>query len=270
MTGADRFGRLSEPAPRSVTVAGVELGRGSRVVLRPGPRADVLDRALAGRVAVVESVEQEVDGRVQLAVTLEDDPGRELGRRRQPGHRFFYAPDEVEPLADAAGPPRTRVLVAGVGNVFMGDDGFGVEVARRLAERPLRPGVEVRDFGIRGLDLVYALGDGYDAVVLVDAVPRGERPGSLFVIEPEPEGGEVALDAHGMDPAKVLAVARQLGEVPGRILLVGCEPLATMTDDEELLGELSEPVGGAVEEAVRLVESVLDELLEDDVRGGGT
>jgi hydrogenase maturation protease len=265
----DGFEQLRRPAPRSISVAGVELGRGSRVVLRPGAGADVLDRALAGRLATVESVEQDVDGRLQLAVTVDDDPGRELGRRRMPGHRFFYSPDDVEPLAEPAAQPRRRVLVAGIGNVFMGDDGFGVEVARRLAERTLAAGVEVRDFGIRGLDLVYALGDRHDAVVMVDAVPRGEAPGTLFVIEPEAEAVPVSLDAHGMDPAKVLAVAAQLGAVPERVLLVGCEPLVTVTDDQELVGQLSEPVGAALDDAVRLVESLLDELLEEDEGGGG-
>src|SRR3712207_6645350 len=110
-----------------------------------------------------------------------------------------------------------RILVAGIGNIFLGDDGFGVEVVRRLAGRELPAGVDVQDFGIRGLDLMYALGDGYDAAVLVDAVPRGEPPGTLSVIEPEPEADDVPLDAHGMDPAKVLALAQQLGDVPEKV-----------------------------------------------------
>jgi hydrogenase maturation protease len=258
----DGFEQLRAPRPRSVRVAGHELGRGSRVVLRPrGAGADALDRALAGKLGVIDAVLCDMEGGIQLGVVLEDDPGRDLGELRQPGHRFFFAPDEVEPLADQ--PATTRVLVAGIGNVFMADDGFGVEVAKRLAERRLPPGVEVRDFGIRGLDLVYALGEGYDAVVLVDLVARGSAPGTLFVIEPDldEQVEQVALDAHGMDPVKVLALARQLGDVPERVLLVGCEPQVRMRGDEQdLVGELSPPVGAAVGEAVGLVEALLLEL----------
>jgi hydrogenase maturation protease len=265
----DGFEHLRATAPRSVEVDGVEVGRGSRVVLRPRSGGDVMDRAVAGKLAVVETVHQDLDGKVHLAVTIEDDPGRDLGERRRPGHRFFFSPDDVEPLASNA-LPNMRVLVAGIGNIFMADDGFGVEVARRLAQHELPAGVDVVDFGIRGMDLVFALGEGYDAAVFVDAVPRGEPPGTLFVIEPEIETSEqVMLDAHGMDPVKVLSLAGQLGPVPERILVVGCQPLTGMTgDEEELVGELSAPVLAAVDEAVRLVESVLDELLQTGERGG--
>jgi hydrogenase maturation protease len=243
-------------------VAGVEVGRGSKVVLRPGAGGDVFDRAIAGKLGVVEGIHQEVEGAIQLAVVLEDDPGRDLGERRQPGHRFFFSPEELEPLAGAS-PPGVRVLVAGIGNVFMADDGFGVAVAERLAERKLPPGVDVVDFGIRGMDLVYALGEGYDVAVFVDAVPRGEEPGTLFVIEPDLREGEVAIDFHGMDPVKVIALARELGEVPERVLVVGCEPKVRMNgDEEEIVGELSEPVLAAVDGAVELVEDLLGELTE--------
>jgi hydrogenase maturation protease len=246
-------------------VAGVRIGRGSRVVLRPAPGGDVFDRAIAGKLAVIDGIHETMEGSVQLAVVVEDDPGRELGHKRQPGHRFFFSPADVEPLAQEP-PPARRVLVAGIGNIFMADDGFGVEVARRLSERELPRGAEVSDFGIRGLDLVYALGEGFDAAVFVDAVPRGEQPGTLFVIEPELDtpAAPVALDAHGMDPVKVLALASQLGSVPERVLVVGCEPQVRMTGDEdELVGELSEPVRAALDEAVELVSSLLGELLEE-------
>ena len=243
-------------------MAGVEVGRGSRVVLRPRAGADIFDRAIAGKVAVVDRVDEDMEGSVQLAVVVEDDPGRDLGEMRQPGHRFFFSPEEVEPLAGQP-QPAARVLVAGIGNIFMGDDAFGVEVARRLADRPLPAGVEVGDFGIRGIDLMYALGEGYDAAVFVDAVPRGEPPGTLSVIEPELEEGEATIDAHGMDPVKVLSLARQVGSVPERILVVGCEPGVRMTgDEEEMVGELSEPVRAAIDDAVGLVESVIRELTE--------
>jgi hydrogenase maturation protease len=246
-----------------VTVGGVEVGRGSRVVLRPRAGADIFDQAIAGRVAVVDRVDEDMEGLVQLAVVVEDDPGRDMGELRQPGHRFFFSPEEVEPLAGQEQPP-VRVLVAGIGNVFMADDAFGVEVARRLAERALPAGVEVGDFGIRGIDLMYALGEGYDAAVFVDAVPRGEPPGTLSVIEPRLEDGAPAtLDAHGMDPVKVLSLARQVGDVPERILIVGCEPAVRMTGEEdEVVGELSEPVKAAVPAAVEMVESLLEDLTQ--------
>jgi hydrogenase maturation protease len=253
-------------SPRYVTLDGVKVGRGSRVVLRPRPGADILDQAIAGRVAVVDRVDEDMEGSLQLAVVVEDDPGRDLGELRQPGHRFFFSPDEVEPLAGQP-EPAARVLVAGIGNIFMGDDAFGVEVVRRLAERELPAGVEVGDFGIRGIDLMYALGEGYDAAVFVDAVPRGEPPGTLSVIEPDPEDGGATIDAHGMDPVKVLALARQVGSAPERILIVGCEPAVRMTGDEdELVGELSEPVRAAIDAGVELVETVVGELLEEGGR----
>lgn len=244
-------------------MGGVEVGRGSRVVLRPRAGADIFDQAIAGKVAVVDRVDEDMEGLVQLAVVVEDDPGRDMGEMRQPGHRFFFSPDEVEPLAGQTQPP-VRVLVAGIGNVFMADDGFGVEVARRLTERTFPPGVDVADFGIRGMDLMYALGEGYDAAVFVDAVPRGEPPGTLFVIEPRLDGGGAApMDAHGMDPVKVLALASQIGDVPERILIVGCEPALRMTGEEEdLVGELSEPVKAAVPAAVEMVESLLEDLTQ--------
>src|SRR5436309_7524179 len=125
-----------------------------------------------------------------------------------------------------------RILIACIGNIFLGDDGFGVEVAQRLQSRKTKqypPGVEVIDFGIRGMDLAYTLLDDYDTLVLVDAVPRGGPPGTLYLIEPDltgidPEKGaeasREALDAHSMDPVKVLAFARTLGARPIRTLLI--------------------------------------------------
>jgi hydrogenase maturation protease len=253
-------------APRTTVTGGVEIGRGSRVVLRPGPGADVFDVALAGRVGIVDRLDQDLEGNLQVAVTVEDDPGRDLGEARQPGHRFFFSLDEVEPLAAPGqpAPARARVLVAGIGNVFLGDDGFGVEVAPRLVTPETPPGVDVADFGIRGMDLVYALGEDYDAAVFVDAVPRGEEPGTLYVIEPDVDDDELSLDTHGMDPVKVLRLARELGPVPERLLVVGCEPLTRLSGDttDELVGELSEPVATAVDEAAGLVESLLGEVIE--------
>jgi hydrogenase maturation protease len=207
-----------------------------------------------------------VEGNVKLAVTVEDDPGADLGALRQIGHRFFFGPEEVEPLDDAPRPgARARVLVAGIGNVFMADDGFGVELARRLVDRPLPAGVEVKDFGIRGMDLAYALGEGWDGALILDAVPRGGEPGSLYVIEPDGPGDELSLDTHGMDPVRVLTLAAELGALPDRVLIVGCEPAVRMTGDEEdVLAELSDPVRGAVGRACALVEELLAELTQTE------
>jgi hydrogenase maturation protease len=160
---------------------------------------------------------------------------------------------------------KTRVLVAGIGNVFLGDDGFGVEVVRRLSQRTLPEGVHVVDFGIRGLDLTYALLDGYETAILVDATSRGQAAGTLYVLEPEtadhwrPIGG--VLDTHGMDPARVLALARAMGGRLPTLRVVGCEP-ATFGDDEGGLMGLSAPVEAAVDEAVRLVERLLSPAAE--------
>jgi hydrogenase maturation protease len=166
-----------------------------------------------------------------------------------------------------------RILVAGVGNVFLGDDGFGVEVVRRLAGRELPEGVEVADFGIRGMDLVYALQDDYEVIVFVDATPRGEKPGTVYLLEPEiEEDGEVVLDTHGMDPVKVIKLARALGAKHTRTFVVGCEPQVVLSgeDYDDMLMELSEPVHAAVDEAVKLVGSLVKKIGEegDKVRFG--
>ncbi|HEX5385669.1 MAG TPA: hydrogenase maturation protease [Gemmatimonadales bacterium] len=271
----DFWQELARPGADSVEVDGVELRAGSRVRLRPKPGRDAFDAILAGRAARVESVEHDVSGAIHLAVTLDDDPGRDLGAGRFPGHRFFFASDEVEPL-EPDGPPgtaetvagamATRILVAGIGNIFLGDDGFGVAMAERLASRPWPVGVEVREFGIRGLDLAYELQRGYAAAVLVDAVPRGGAPGTLYVIEPALDlAAEVAVDAHGMDPVKVLHLARALGGEPPRTLVVGCEPepLPADLDPSEIVAELSAPVRAALDAAVELVESVVATLFNE-------
>jgi hydrogenase maturation protease len=149
-----------------------------------------------------------------------------------------------------------RILVAGVGNIFFGDDGFGVEVSRRLSERALPEGVQVKDFGIRGLDLTYALLDGWDAAILVDALPRGGDPGTLYVIDPAADAGPPVLDPHAMHPARVLAMARELGGTPPILRVVGCEPGAA----EEMQMGLSPAVAAAVDPACTLVEQLAKEL----------
>lgn len=142
------------------------------------------------------------------------------------------------------------ILVAGVGNVFLGDDGFGVEVVRRLAGR--LPGVRVADFGIRGFDLAMALLEPHELVVLVDAVRRGGEPGTLYVLEVGDAPGPTDFAAHGMDPAQVLRNVRAMGGSPGRVMLVGCEP-----GDFGEMGRLSPTVEAAVDEAARMVESLV-------------
>lgn len=148
-----------------------------------------------------------------------------------------------------------RMLVAGIGNIFQSDDGFGVEVAQRLASETLPREVQVRDFGIRGLHLAYEMMDGgYATTVLVDATRRGGTPGSLYLIEPELEKLQAAgADAHSMDPAAVFATLKMLGGVPGRVLIVGCEPESV----EEGMG-LSAPVANAVGNAVEFVREIID------------
>lgn len=155
-----------------------------------------------------------------------------------------------------------NVLVAGIGNIFLGDDGFGVEVANRMASLPQPEGVVVADFGIRGVHLAYELLGGYDALVLIDAVPLGEEPGTIAVIEPEvadlvASDDDIAptMDAHSMNPAVVLGMLAGLGGEVGRVLIVGCQP--------EFLDEgigLSAPVTAAIDRAITAVTELVTEL----------
>jgi hydrogenase maturation protease len=166
-----------------------------------------------------------------------------------------------------------RILIVGIGNIFLGDDGFGVEVARRLMNSTYPPGVQVSDFGIRGVDLAYTLLDDYEVLILIDATARGGAPGTLYLIEPDlsgfdpergAEAGRNALDAHSMDPVKVLAFARTLGANPCRTLLVGCEPTSFASGEHytEMQVGLSEPVQAAIDGAVKMVNSLLEQLLQ--------
>jgi hydrogenase maturation protease len=264
---SDFWDVMGRPGTAAALVGGTEIRKGSRVRLRPREGGDIFDLALAGRVGVVEALEEDTDGDIQVAVALDDDPGRDLGEARFLGHRFFFRLDEIEPVGEGAGAGAAapRMLVAGIGNIFLGDDGFGVAVARRLQRQQLPEGVEVADFGIRGIDLAYALQAEYDAVVFVDAAPRGEAPGTISVIEPEFDPGEVAIDTHGMDPVRVLAHARALGRVPDRVLVVACEPERVVhgEHDEDLVGELSPTIRAAVENAVLVIESLVTELMAE-------
>ena len=210
---------------------------------------------------------------------LESDAGGQPGsERRSHGAQPDLGragPDRgsvPDPVAAGPGPlsedpsdvePRTRTLIAGVGNIFLGDDGFGVEVARRLASRQLPAWARVADFGIRGMHLAYELLEGYESTILVDATPRGGQPGTVYLIEPDLEslGDDAApADAHGMDPRTVFGLLRTLGGTPGRVLIVGCEPAST----EEEIG-LSEPVAAGVNEAVALILDLLEREENSDV-----
>src|SRR6478752_4728350 len=163
-----------------------------------------------------------------------------------------------------------QILVAGVGNVFLGDDAFGVELVRELMRRPSLPHVTLRDFGTRGLDLAYTLVDGVDALLLLDTVQRGHPPGTLTVLEPDFESGQAPEEllgpGHGVDPCRVFALVRALGGALPRTRLLGCEPLSFGSDEEPMLAP-SAPVQDAISRALPLVEQLLLELSEEPCVG---
>jgi hydrogenase maturation protease len=278
-------GTRRDPAPVPA------LTRGTLVRLRPSRRADAQDMFLTGRIAVVNQVLTDVDDTTHVAVALIDDPAAEL--HDWYGRYLHFAPSELEPLAvtdrclkpaetavgdshedpavaqrclgaaetavrdSRVGTVGRRVLVAGIGNVFLGDDGFGPEVARCLQlGEPLPDGVRVADYGIRGLHLAHDLLAGYDVLILVDALPNDGTPGRVEVIEVDPAGlGAGEFDGHGMDPLAVLAgVARFGGTLPDTYV-VGCR-VATV---DETIG-LSEPVAAAVPAAATAVRALLTTL----------
>jgi hydrogenase maturation protease len=165
------------------------------------------------------------------------------------------------------------VLVAGVGNIFLGDDAWGVEVVRRLLEQELPEAVHVEDYGIRGVHLAYEILSGYDTVILVDASSHDEEPGTVFVMEIDPqataatsadfgEPGAGVMDAHRMDPATVVALVASLGGEIGRLLLVGCEP-----ESIEEGAELSETVLAAVQQGVLTVRQLIEDDRDRDAGG---
>jgi hydrogenase maturation protease len=252
---------LERPGPETAVVDGVEVCAGSRVRLRPRARRDAWDTMLAGKLALVERLEEDLDGGLHVVVSVADHAGRAL-EGAHPAHRFFFALDEIEPLT------QTRVLVAGIGNIFLGDDGFGCAVAAALEDAPMPASVDVEDFGIRGLDLAYALA-AYDGAVLVDAVPLGEPPGTVAVIEPELNDEQADIETHGMDPVRVLRLARELGGLPRRTIVVGCQP-QTIADPEgdDVVVELSDPVRAAVQAALPLVLAAVHDLLQETTKGG--
>jgi hydrogenase maturation protease len=256
-----------------VEIDGVVVRTGDRVRLRPKEGGDILDIALRGQLAIIESIEEDYEGVRHVFVVLDDDPGRDLGMMRQPGHRFFFTPAEVETVGQStlelsdeiarASAVKPQILVAGVGNIFLGDDAFGVEVVRRLMARKLPAEVRVIDFGIRGFDLAYALQDGYETTILIDAFPHGQTPGTVSVVEPDmkdiTETPTSFVEPHSMHPMNVLRMAVTLNGSLNRVLVVGCEP-ASLGGDEGYMG-LSEPVEAAVEEAVHATEGLITRIL---------
>lgn len=155
-----------------------------------------------------------------------------------------------------------KILVAGIGNIFFGDDAFGCEAVRELARRGVPEYVTIKDFGIRGYDLAFALTDDYDAAILVDVVSRGGFPGTLYLIEPDVDGmaapEKPSPDGHSMDPAAVIQMAQSFGTICGRIFLIGCEPETWAGQDEE--GGISSKVREAIPQALAMIESLVTEL----------
>jgi hydrogenase maturation protease len=263
---------LEDKTPlKSLEIRGVSIQAGDRVRLNPKAGGDIFDLALKEKIAIVESVEQDYEGNAHVCIVVDDDPGRDIGLMRQPGHRFFFSPEEIEFVAKGEGEPvqnSKRILIAGIGNIFLADDGFGVEVATRLADHAFPSGVKVADFGIRGFDLAYALMEGYETTILVDACPGDGQPGTLFVIEPDTENlndaqtQQGSLDAHAMNPVAVMRLAKSMGGDLKRVLVVGCVP-ATLGPEEGQMG-LSEPVSAAVDEAMKLIDSLVTRILSGE------
>jgi hydrogenase maturation protease len=244
---------VPSPERDSVEVDGVRVARGSRVRLEPLQRADSMDMFLRGRVATVAAVFRDLDDRVYLAVTIDGDPGADL--QASHGRFFYFLPEEVRPCPLANGtlvadPP--RVLVAGLGNIFLGDDAFGVEVVKRLATAHLPADVRVLDVGTRSLHLAYELRErAYETVILIDVVSRGGAPGTLYLLEPEHHADATACsasDGHGVRPHDLVALVRRLGGDVNRMRIVACEPSRLGPD-----AGLSAAVESAVDEAVQLV-----------------
>ena len=154
-----------------------------------------------------------------------------------------------------------RILIAGIGNIFAGDDAFGVEVMRELTQHPLPEAVFAKDFGIRSYDLAYAMMDGYSTTILVDATSRGQPPGTVYLIEPDVDAinGQTNVDAHCLNPVAVLQLVQALGGKLGKLYLVGCEP--EVLDSDEI--GLSPSVRAAVPQAVQMIEFLVHRLLNE-------
>ena len=159
----------------------------------------------------------------------------------------------------------SKILVAGIGNIFLGDDAFGSEVTRRLIKETLPEEVRVTDFGIRSYDLAYAMMEEYDVTIFVDITSQSQSPGTLYLIEPDlnqlDQLDEKMADAHSMNPVGVLQMLRTFGSSPKKLYLVGCEPAILEVEDGEI--GLSESVEAAVPQAIELIKSLVDDLLNE-------
>jgi len=202
---------------------------------------------------------------------MTEKPEEERGAEQStPPVDNWRPPDMSSPLelieVDVSDRPK-RVLVAGIGNAWQKDDGFGSEVARKLEHEELPDGVAVIDFGTGGLDLAYQAMNGYDAILMIDISRQGGEPGTLYVMEVDEdevaagavEDGET-LNPHGMDPETVLRFIKVMGSWPGKVVIFACEP---QTIEEMGMG-LSPVVEEAVDRAVKLVLETAAELLTDE------
>jgi hydrogenase maturation protease len=254
-----------DDADEVLEVEGRQVLKGSRVRLRApahsGRRADAMDMFLVGRTATVAAVYRDLEGQAHIAVTADDARAADLHEAN--GRYFYFRDDEIEVLDAGVGLSpsatpvrRPRVLVAGIGNIFLGDDGFGPAVIQRLASRALPDWVKVEDFGIRSVHLAYELlgaSPAYETTIIIDAVSRGGAPGTLYVLEPDVGDAPVeSPDAHTLNVEAVLGFLKGMGGEPGRVLIVGCET-ASVTPE---MG-LSDPVTGAVDGAAELVMSLV-------------
>ncbi len=250
-------------AEKTLEINGRHLGKGSRVRLCPraGHRADAMDMFLAGQPATVAAVLRDLEGQAHVAVTVDAAGATDLHESN--GRFFYFRPDEIEVLDDVPGgapsesaQPAARVLVAGIGNIFLGDDGFGPAVIQRLASRAIPPWAKVEDFGIRGVHLAYELlgaSPAYNTTIIVDAVSRGGAPGTLYVIEAEVgDLPSASPDAHALNVDAVLGLLKSIGGQPGRVLIVGCETESVTPE----MG-LSASVAGAVDGATDMVLQLL-------------
>lgn len=225
-------------------VGGVALRPGHRVRLRPSHRADIVDLALSGKLAEVDRVEEGVDGRIHVVVTIEGDAALDLGPMSQIGHRFFFAPDELELVEGGEQYGGARVLVAGFGDSFGPGGGFVRAVVDRLRGR-LPRGVHTADFGIRSGDLFAALAE-FDAAVLVCSARRGGAAGTVSVLESEPDGW-----------THMLGVGLGWSEFPrGSRCRRG---FAVLHEPGSGAGREPEPV--VIEDAVWIIESIVDDVV---------
>jgi len=169
---------------------------------------------------------------------------------------------ETEQLKNQPFSVKKRVMIAGIGNMFMRDDGFGSAVVKKIMNKQFPEGVEVKDFGTGGLKLAYDLMKGYDGLIFLDASARGEKPGTLYVIEPDEkdfsndleQGGPI--DPHGADAVTVLRFVKSIGSWPAKVFIVACEPESV--DDFEI--GLSEPVNTAIDTAIEMVDDIIKDI----------